>query len=588
MPIAQRLLISLLVVLPAALGGLAPAEPSAGVPAPDVLAALDAEAQALVRGRRTVGMGLAMVVDGEVVFARGWGSVDRDGGGDFDVDHVLPVGELGELYLAALALRLEQHGRVDFERPLSEFELDDRGLGVGPPNLRQVLSHHSGVVGIRLAGMYVDEGVDPSPVDRPSEPLYLLDRPGRSSVRSSLAVEQAVRSLEAQAGESIEALLARDVTGALGLAPARFPDAGLGPLYSRGRAEPARLARERVALGMAASLEELSAFTAALMPGARPEWLEPDRLGRLYSAQNREAYPDLGQRSALAFRLESDPRPDVGPLARIDSNFPASHASVRMSPDHRVAVVTLANFGDSRSEINALSDQALDALLRLRLPALDERAEDPPLPASLPLPGSMSPDRPASRYATFGGLLSIDEAGGRLEARWLGWRFSGEPRGDGWFRPRLRVLRIPIGFEALSRVAIRPVRLDGQRLLLATGPSGRAFVIGSALATDVESGPEAAGLVGSYRILTTDALLERGRVDSVDLVLEDGLLKLQFSARGGPLRASLDMPLLPEGPDHFRIPGLGPGLGDRLRVERVDGRPPRLHFSGHVAERSGG
>ena len=66
---------------------------------------------------------------------------------------------------------------------------------------------------------------------------------------------------------------------------------------------------------------------------------------------------------------------------------------------------------------------------------------------------------------------------------------------------------------------------------------------------------------------------------------EDDLLRLQFSARGGPIRARLDMPLIPEGDDFYRIPGLGPGLGDRMRLEERNGSPPRLHFSGYTARR---
>lgn len=576
-----RALLLCALLLPA-VAGFARAS-DAGVLPSNVVQRLDRDGEAIVARARHIGFGLMLLVDGQVAWSGHWGEMERGSGRRFDSTLPLPIGELGELYLAGLVLRLQQAGALDMEAPLADLQIDDRGLGPSAPNIRQVLSHHSGVIGVRLEGMYREAG-DADQADLRLPELYLLDRPGVSASRSALAVEGVARHIARREGRRIEDLLDQEVFAPLGLEPTAWAGEGTGPLHSRGRAEPARTARERVALGMAASLEQLAAYVAALMPGTRPEWLPADAIDRLYQAQNREARPDLGQRSALVFRLESDPREGVGTLARIESSFPASHASVRVAPDHRVAMVALANFGEANRALEDLLDVAFDAVLATRVPALAPRPPRDQLPARLPLPAGLQPDAPARRYASFGGLVEVEQRDESLDVRWLGWRFSGEPRGDGWFRPRLRVLRIPVGLQALERIAIRPVRDGERRLLLVQGASGRSFIIGSAL-EDEGSGADAARWVGTYRIEQDDALLERGRVRDVELVHEDDLLRLQFSARGGPIRASLDMPLIPEADGYFRIPGLGPGLGDRMRVEERDGLPPRLHFSGYSARR---
>lgn len=554
----------------------------AQVPPREVLEELEREANAIVRRSRHVGFGIVLLVDDRVVWAGSWGEAERGGGAPFDNTRPLPIGELGELYLGGLALRLEQAGRLDLEAPLPREDLDDRGLGRSAPNIRQVLSHHSGVIGVQLNGMY-PEATD-ADAETPRPALYLLDRPGVSASRSALAVEWVARHLENRQGMSIDELLEREVTAPLGLEPLQAAGEASGPLYSRGRAEPLRRARERTALGRAASLDQLSAYVASLMPGARPEWLSPEATERLYRAQNREARPDLGQRSALAFRLQEDARPGVGTVARLASTFPASHASVRVVPRHRVAVVAMANFGEAGGALEELLDDALDALLATRIPGLAERPSREELPPRLALPPGLEADVPAARYASFGGLVEVEDNDGVLDVRWLGWRFSGEPRGDGWFRPRLRLLRIPVGLQALDRIAIRPVRDGARRLLLVQGASGRSFIIGSAL-EDASSGRDAGRWAGTYLIEQDDALLKRGRVREVELIHDDDLLRLQFTARGGPIRASLDMPLVPEGAGYYRIPGLGPGLGDRMWFEERNGRPPRLHFSGYTARR---
>jgi len=573
--------VAILCAVPVLAMALAVAPAATAEPVPAAVQALETDAQALVRRARHPGLAVAVVDRGEVVWSGAFGQTGR-GGGAMAVDTPMPLGELGELYLGALALRLAHRGELDLDRPLPVADLDPRGLDAGAPTLRQALSHHSGLRGLRLHGMYREPDVPDDGVD-PLAELYLLDRPGLSQGRSPLAIELVARALESAAGASLPELIQREVAGPLGLAAPRVGGRFEATLHDRGRPEPTREAREAAALGMQASLSELAALVAALWPDRHPEWLPGSALQPLYVAQNHEARPDLRQRTALAYRLEFDTRPGVGAIARIDSTVPASHASVRLAVDHGVGVVAVANFGEANRALPEVLDEALDALLRERLPGLAARDPDAAVPLGIGLPEGVEPDSAADRYASFAGVIAVDGVDGTLDVRWLGWRFGGYPRGDGWYRPRLRVLRIPIGLGALERVALRPVRIQGERVLLVTGPSGRMFVLGRELPAH-EVPEQALASLGRYRIQTVDALLERGRVREVELVHEDGLLRLQAGLRAGPLSARLDLPLVHERDGYFRVPGLGPGLGERVELLNGEG-PPRIRFSGYEAVR---
>ena len=109
----------------------------------------------------------------------------------------------------------------------------------------------------------------------------------------------------------------------------------------------------------------------------------------------------------------------------------------------------------------------------------------------------------------------------------------------------------------------------------------RRFLVGSAWEPPPLA-PEFQTLAGPYRLLNPDRITQELGIARLRVDLDDGVLSASYPLDIPLLRTRV--PLEPDGPDRLRVPGLGSIVGERLRVERADGRV-RLHYSGYVFER---
>lgn len=575
--------------------------------AEDAFAALDAQADKLAKRARGGGFALALVDGDHLRWARGYGQAAASPERAFTADTPLPVGELSTLHLGALALRLQRQGRLDLDAPVSRhlpaLRIDARGLADRAPSLREILSGHSGLVRQQLRGAFYRDGPLPDAKVDPLRDLYALQAPGRLYGASPLAIELAACALEAAGGAPIDVLLAREVTGPLELpALGADTDAANAELVRKDRSRLRLHARERIALGRSASARQLAGLLAALLGDAHEDWLPRDARRALFADQAGARAPRLDLQAGFGVLSARDPRPGVGRVAFLDSGFPVAYARALVAPEHGVAVIAVANhekFYDGDDGLSRLQGEALDTLLREKLPTLAERPEKRPLPPTLAMPDGMTRDDWAERYSTLFGLLEGERGEDRFDAATAGWHFRLDPRDDGWWRVRLDLFRtLPLGFDMLDRIALRPARYGDRRVLLLATPIGTVFA-GSAQAQG--SGARAASLAGRYRLLNADELAEELEVGTVDLVDAGGLLRVRLKLPGfGPFSVKPEIPLVPEhaaagevagaaegdvpAGEYFRVPGFAPGLGERLRFYTENGRQ-RFAFSGYVLER---
>ena len=138
---------------------------------------------------------------------------------------------------------------------------------------------------------------------------------------------------------------------------------------------------------------------------------------------------------------------------------------------------------------------------------------------------------------------------------------------------------IPVGFDRLDRVAVAPARLGTTRALIGFA-NERWFLLGTAyepLASD------AADLIGEYRIVDADGLLQDADIDRVRLELREGQLiatyRIPFVIDLKPV-----IPLRRLDATTVVTEGLGPNQGERLIFD-LRGEEPAFMFSGYRFER---
>jgi hypothetical protein len=402
-------------------------------------------------------------------------------------------------------------------------------------------------------------------------------------LRSPLGIELAAHVLAAVSGhdweDAVEAALG---SSAATMMPAyeRRDDAAFG--HRKGQPVRDLLPRERIALGAFMSPEQVWALVHGLLPAnpSRGSALIGDaaRAWKVFEITDPDGMLDLGEPLSFGFRLRRHHDDRAGVEASLVSGLPDSFAGVWMLPRAGVAVVVMANQAEQRDAMRELAEDALTRALKLSLPDLKSPPDDPErsLPDVIGLDARFKPDAPASLYSTIGGLMRVDGDASGFHFELAGWKFAARPRKDGWYRVRLELFGfIPLGFGFLDRIAFLPVRQGNHRLLLVHG-RGRHTLVGSAL---VDRTPAERHWVGRYRLENADAIAREFGVDRVDVVVAHGQLGMRMDVPG-MLRLRPLIPLSFEADGVFRVPGLAPGLGERVRFQREGGKAVML-YSGY-------
>src|SRR5579885_1463756 len=100
--------------------------------------------------RHIDGLSLAIVQDGRIVVARGYGVTDRGEGRRVDTTTLFQAGSISKPVTALGALRLVEQGKLDLDgdanRTLTSWHVPASGYTAGAPvTLRRLLSHTAGL-----------------------------------------------------------------------------------------------------------------------------------------------------------------------------------------------------------------------------------------------------------------------------------------------------------------------------------------------------------------------------------------------------------------------------------------------------------
>ncbi|WP_309134708.1 serine hydrolase domain-containing protein [Cellulomonas sp.] len=200
-----------------------------GLTRADVDAWLDETVPDALEEGRIAGATVAVVHDGEVVTARGFGEADVAAGTPVDPERTLfRVGSVSKMVTATAVLQLVEDGEVDLDTDVEQYT----GLGLDlehPVTLRHLLTHTAGLEE-RVAGLIGAEGTTPdlrrSLVEAPPEQVY---EPGTTPAYSNYSNALAGYVVEAVSGQPFEEYVAEHVLAPAGMTSSTFaqplPDA---------------------------------------------------------------------------------------------------------------------------------------------------------------------------------------------------------------------------------------------------------------------------------------------------------------------------------------------------------------------------
>jgi len=552
-------------------------------------------ARRLMKKSSVVGLSLAVVDGGNVVFAEGLGRADAGAKIDATPGTVYRAGGLTALLTVTAALQQAEAGRLDLDAPVSRylpgFEVRPRFRDVRPITVRDLMTHHSGLPvavnrGARTAApgpftTVVDALRDETPIAPPGTALH----PSEAGMTVLGAVVQAV------AGRDFQAVVKDSVLAPLGMAASslgtdrdRSEAGAVG--HRKGKPEEEPSLRDVPAVGLNASALDLARFLSMVLAGGRcgdATVLRPASVAEMLRPQNTGVALDLDMRVGLGWMgwaFLGLSFPGAGPVWHLSGGTLDFHAMVLVLPAQGLGVAVMANSAEAEGVVSKVAEEAMVAALQAKV-GWRRPAEPKPLPEG---PALSDAEIAAweGDWATLFGWVKIYRKGNGLRCDALGKTFLLVPRTDGRLAVRLRLGGIiPVSLGPFDRVGLSRETVDGREILVAEG-DGTRIPAGEHL--HPAPVPEAwARRVGDY--VTVNAANDVLLVARPALKIDGGVLLVEFELprMAGDLRIRL--PLTPVSDDEAVLAGVGPGLGETFRVVPLADGGEGLRYSGFVLKR---
>jgi CubicO group peptidase (beta-lactamase class C family) len=331
--------------------------------------ALDDVVPAALRSHGVPGAAVAVVRDGGVAWARGYGVADAERRTAVTADTLFQVASVSKPVAAMGVLRLVEQRRLALDRPLMAWRFprsdhDPRGV-----TLRRLLSHTAGV---SVQGYPGHEPARPLPSTAASlagdsagaGAVRLESDPGAGYWYSGGGYTVAQLAVERAVGEPFAAWMSRAVLRPLGMRSSSFDQATAdGALTASGhdhtgRPMPAFRYAEQAAAGLHATAPDIARFIAALMPGPHGE---PPGRGVVSPVTIRTMTtpaPATSGRYGLGLRLRT-----LADDVRMVSHDGANHgwrAIAAAFPDRGWGIAVLTNGDNGEAVIDAVMDQLAD------------------------------------------------------------------------------------------------------------------------------------------------------------------------------------------------------------------------------------
>jgi CubicO group peptidase (beta-lactamase class C family)/D-alanyl-D-alanine dipeptidase len=332
---------------------------------------------------------IVLVDKDSIVWARGFGHANPRDSVPATAQTIYRVGSVSKLFTDIALMRLVERGALDLDAPITQALPDFHPANPfgGTITLRQLMTHHAGLVREPPVGSYFDSTAPPlADVVASLNRTALVYRPGSRYKYSNGALQVVGLALERAAGEPFPRYMHDSVLVPFGMTRSAFFEPGpeLAPEVatafmwaSDGRRFAAPTFRRNAPSGtLYTSVLDLGRFLAALFADSNPV-IGRATLERMWVPQFADSGAPEG--NGLGFFVSRfDGHARVGHDGAI-YGFATTLAAL---PDEHLGVVVVTTTDGANSVTDRIADAALRAMLAVRAGApIPEPPETRPLPA---------------------------------------------------------------------------------------------------------------------------------------------------------------------------------------------------------------
>jgi CubicO group peptidase (beta-lactamase class C family) len=539
------------------------------------------------------GLSIALVDDQRVLWSRGFGYADAERGIPANAQTIYGIGSVTKLFTATAVMQLAEQGRIDLDAPLTryvpEFSVRARFADATPITPRHLLTHHSGLPGDYLKGMWT---LHPAPFEQVVPLLkqdYASYPPNLVYSYSSLGYSLLGRAIENVSGQKYASYMNNAVLAPLGMTdstfgvdPERVPRLTVG--YRQGKPGAERYFLRDVPAGaLFSSAADMTRFIRMSLADGQAEArsiVRPGTLREMWRAQNSSVALDMDYRIGLGWMLGQSGLDYAGPVVRHNGGTLGTASELMLLPQHKLGVIVLANSAAASAALNRIAVQALKLALEAKTGIQEPAAPKPVVRA----PASVSPDdlaKLSGNYASnFGVVFPVVKKETYLQTEFQGKTLALLPQADAMFGVQYRLFGwLPIDIPALRQVALSSHHI-ADRDVIAIHYQGKRFLAGMHMTPHPV--PQAwVQRVGHYTIANQgeDGTL----IENLQLAYENAVLVVRYSLPEAPGFES-GIALAPISDTQAISQGLGRLMGETFSVVTVHGEE-RLLYSGYELRR---
>lgn len=538
------------------------------------------------------GLSIALINDQDLVWSQGFGYANVERRIPATDQTIYGIGSVTKLFTAIGVMQGVEQGRIDLDAPLStyvpEFSMRARFTSTAPITPRHLLTHHAGLPGDFLKGMWTLRPIPFAQVFPRLKEEYLSYPPNQVYSYSNLGYSLLGRIIEKTSGQDYVSYMNDVVLAPLGMTRSSFTidperQSQLAVGYRQGRPGAEKYFLRDVPAGaMFSSATDIGRFIQALLnarSGASKP-LRPDTLREMWRRQNGDVPLDLDMRIGLGWMLGQPDLDYAGAVVHHNGGTLGSVSELMLLPEHKLGVIVLANSAAGSAALTRIAVQALKLALEAKT-GITGPMPSKPVEQQRVKVSHDALSRLAGNYASnFGVVFPVENKGSTLQTVFQGKTFALLPRADASFGVQYRLFGwLPFEIPALRQVAFSAQHIAGRDVIVAHFKNKR-YLAGVPIASyDL---PKAwLQRVGRYTISNQgeDGTL----VENLELAYEHGVLMLKYTLPEAP-GFTPSIALVPVD-DHEAISqGLGRFMGETFRVNTVQGEQ-RLLYSGYELRR---
>ncbi|MCK5831944.1 MAG: beta-lactamase family protein [Methylococcales bacterium] len=517
------------------------------------------------------GLSIAIVDDQQVVWSQGFGFADTANKIKATPETVYRTGSISKLFTDTLVMQLAEQGKIDIDQPLKtylpEFSIKTRFSDAGSITPRNVMTHHSGLLGDMSNGGFTKTPAPFRPLIDQLKDECVAYPPNTILSYSNVGITLLGAMIEDVTGKDFNFYVEQQLLKPIGMKNASFSAKFEGDLYSKAydnHVEKIEFPdRDVPAGGLNSNVLDLSAFIKMILAEGNvngQQLINPETLKEMLRPQNKELVLDMGAEIGLGWFIENDN--NIGKIVSHDGAMLFHRSQLSVSPEHKLGVVVLSNSPGDQS-VEKIARAALKLVVALKIGQKQQISDVIEPTETTRALSSAEVKKYTGQYVTPFGLLNMNSQGDELKVEVDGMKLESKAQDDGKFVftgvEGAFELKTMLGYDLVLYHLAEEMMIFGEKIKPA--PISSAWK----------------NRLGKYEVTNLENEIESLAPKNVVFREKDGVLIAGLSIDSD----NLQLPLQPLSDTEAIILGIGRGKRETIRIVTINGKE-QIAYSGYL------